>query len=77
MADEMYGQIPFNMLKRICGFAPCVYQVKGGAVQVLAKKFVFTSTVPPERWYPDERGEWKRRINEFGIKIDYPRVASG
>lgn len=45
-------------------------------VQVMAKKFVFTSTTEPELWYDDPEGEWARRIREFGVKIYYPLAAA-
>jgi hypothetical protein len=37
----------------LCGWDPFTVQVKGSMVNVLAKKFVFTSTQPPGQWYKD------------------------
>ena len=47
----------------LCGWDPCTFQVKGSMVNVLAKKFVFTSTQPPGGWYEDPDKEWVRRID--------------
>ena len=77
--DEYYrGEVPFDLFKVLCGFTPCSFQVKGSAdVQVLAKKFVFTSTDAPSTWYAFPAGEWARRVAEFGTIITYPRGAAG
>lgn len=69
--DEFYGGLDFVSLRVLCGFAQCSFQVKGGIAQVLAKTFVFTSTTEPSTWYEDPRGEWARRIAEFGTFVRY------
>jgi hypothetical protein len=70
--DEFRGELPFNMAKVIFGYQPCTFQTKGGpTVQVLAKKFVFTSTAEPDQWYDDPAGEWARRVREFGVFVRY------
>ncbi len=71
MLDEFHGGLDFLAIRALCGFAPVSFQVKGGMMQVLAKKFVFTSTRAPETWYEDALGEWARRIAEFGNIISY------
>ena len=60
--DEFYGGLDFVSLRVMCGIAPCSFQVKGGIAQVLAKTFVFTSTMEPSTWYEDPRGEWARQL---------------
>ena len=69
--DEFYGGLEFVPLRVLCGFAQCSFQVKGGIAQVLAKTFVFTSTTEPSTWYEDPRGDWARRIAEFGTFVRY------
>jgi hypothetical protein len=70
--DEFRGEIAFNQAKVLFGFQPCTFQTKGGpTLQVLAKKFVFTSTTEPVLWYDDPLGEWARRIREFGVFVRY------
>lgn len=59
-----------SCVRVLCGFAQCSFQVKGGIAQVLAKTFVFTSTMEPSR-YEDPRGVWARRIAEFGTFVRY------
>jgi hypothetical protein len=78
LMDEFRGELEFKPFKQLCGWDPCKFQAKGTMVNVLAKKFVFTSTVSPELWYDDPDGEWLRRINEFGIIYRYqaPRRAA-
>jgi hypothetical protein len=75
--DDFRGELPFPSINQLCSFTPCSLQLMGGPdVQVMAKKFVFTSTTEPELWYDDPEGEWARRIREFGVKIYYPLAAT-
>jgi hypothetical protein len=75
--DDYRGELPFPSINQLCSFMRCSFQSKGGPeVQVMAKKFVFTSTTEPELWYDDPEGEWARRIREFGVKIYYPLAAA-
>ena len=73
--DEFRGELSFKSIKMMCGWDPCTFQVKGSMVNVLAKKFVFTSTQPPERWYEDPDKEWERRIDNFGTIYRYSAPA--
>lgn len=73
--DEFRGELSFKMIKMLCGWDPCTFQVKGSMVNVLAKKFVFTSTQPPEGWYEDPDKEWARRIDDFGTIYRYSAPA--
>jgi hypothetical protein len=69
--DEFRGELSFKMIKMLCGWDPCTFQVKGSQVNVVAKKFVFTSTQAPALWYPDPDQEWARRIDDFGTIYRY------
>lgn len=69
--DEYRGELRFKALKELCGWNPYSFQSKFGDVQILAKKFVFTSTTHPNDWYPDPEGEWARRVAEFGVEYKY------
>jgi len=51
--DEMTGQIPYRTLLSWCDIYPCMVEVKGGMVQLLAKRWVFTSPMPWHLWYTD------------------------
>ena len=57
LMDEFRGELEFKPFKQLCGWDPCKFQAKGTMVNVLAKKFVFTSTVSPELSYDDPDGE--------------------
>lgn len=70
--DEMRGEIPFKMVKRLCDWHPLRIQAKGTSKQILARTIVFTSTQDPLSWYEDLEGEWKRRLNDFGYMYSYP-----
>jgi len=70
--DEFRGELRFKALKELCGWNPYSFQSKYGDVQILAKKFVFTSTTHPNEWYVDREGEWARRVAEFGVEYKYP-----
>ena len=53
--------------------APCKWQVKHKApVTVMAKKVVFTSVCPPWELFDDPRGEWRRRIRDYGHIVRHP-----
>lgn len=71
--DEYNGQLPLTCIKRMCDWYPYAMQTKGGTVGILAKKFIFTSCVPPEEWYmgKDINNEWKNRVAEFGVMYKY------
>jgi hypothetical protein len=70
--NEYSGELPFNMIKQLCDWYPFSVQTKGGTVGIMAKTIVFTSTTGPEEWYPqDFKGEWKRRVAEFGTTYKY------
>lgn len=75
ICDEFYGStMPFSELLRLCDRHPLRVETKGGSVQFLAKKLIFTSNQHPQHWYNAEKthqGPWannplKRRIDEFG-----------
>ena len=72
--DTMAGvaKVPFDDMKRLIDWYPMTYQTKKepNVVEVYAKTFIFTSCVPPERWYVTENGdpqpEWLGRLRDFG-----------
>ncbi len=70
--DEMRGEIPFKMVKRLCDWHPLPIQAKGTSKQILARTIVFTSTQDPLSWYEDLEGEWKRSLNDFGYMYSHP-----
>jgi len=73
--DEYCGQLPLTSIKRMCDWYPYAMQTKGGTVGILAKKFIFTSCVPPDQWYwdRDHNDEWKNRVAEFGKIYKYSK----
>lgn len=61
--DEFYGWLPYDLLLRICDRYPLEVETKGGAIQLVATTFVFTTNKHPEKWYKDVYYEaFKRRI---------------
>ena len=38
----------------------------------MAKKVVFTSVCPPWELFDDPRGEWRRRIRDYGHIVRHP-----
>lgn len=67
--------ISFSAMKQIAGYNPFSFQSKNGIASLVARKFIFTSTIDPYLWYPDPNKEWARRIKEFGIMHTYlPKV---
>lgn len=53
--------------QRLIDWYPLWVEIKGGAVPMLAKRYVITSNEPPEWWYPkaDPHGTVVRRVNDF------------
>jgi hypothetical protein len=71
--DEFRGELPFAFASMLFSCQQRTFRRKGEPdVQVLAKKFVFTSTVDPLEWYPDDAHRaWARRVADFGVTVAY------
>lgn len=68
--DEFYGWMPYDFFLRLIDYGPLQVQTKGGVVDMVATKFIFTSNLPPEEWYnlstkPDNGYPFVRRIMDF------------
>ncbi len=68
--DEFYGWVPLSILLRVLDWYPLTSETKGGSVQQLAHRHIFTSNVHPRDWYknvPRVRVKaLERRVLEFG-----------
>jgi len=73
--DEMYGHcFPFTFLLQLTDRYPFVVECKGGSINFISKRIVFTSNQHPRDWYNAESthsGPWdqnplNRRLREFG-----------
>lgn len=58
--DEFYGWFTWDFILRLLDRYPLSVETKGGAVQFVAKKIIFTSNSHPKEWYPKmvERYGW-------------------
>jgi len=52
LLDEFNGQIHFRQLMALIDRYEMPEQVKGGFVQLQAHRWIFTSNVAPDKWYP-------------------------
>jgi len=73
--DEFYGHCyPFSELLQLCDRYPLLVECKGGTMQYVSRRIIFTSNQEPKDWYSSERthqGPWEsnplfRRIRDFG-----------
>ena len=73
VADEFGGHyMPYTQLKRMCDRYGLNVETKGGVVAFRAKRFVITSNIDPEQWYPKYPfAELSRRITSW---FHYGRV---
>lgn len=75
--DEFYGWIEFSVIQRLLDAFPYKVQTKGGFVNFVASRVIFTSNEPPESWYKPEsvsRARLEslyRRIEEVIHKTSY------
>lgn len=76
--DEFYGWIQYDFLLRLLDRYPLRVEIKGGAVNMAATKFVITSNKPWREWYKniDDLSALERRIREFG-KVEYITTDKG
>lgn len=64
--DEYYGWLPFDLLLRICDRYPLEVENKGGAINLVATTFIFTTNKDPGDWYKDVYFEaFERRITKI------------
>jgi len=58
--DEFYGWFTWDFILRLLDRYPLSVETKGGAVQFVARKIIFTSNSHPKEWYPKmgERYVW-------------------
>lgn len=66
--DEYYGWLPFDLLLRLCDRYPLLVETKGGQVQFLAKRIIFTSNTLPRQWYKNDKiyfESFERRVKEW------------
>lgn len=70
--DEFYGWIKRDMMCRLCDRYPLFVEVKGGAVQFVAKKIIITSNKHPKDWWPRiGLGAMERRLKgDLGTIIE-------
>lgn len=62
--------LPFTDFLRLCDRYPLYLECKGGTVNFISKKIIFTSNVDPTTWYlQGESLQFKRRITKI-IKFD-------
>jgi len=73
--DEFYGsKMPFSALLRLLDRYPYSVEYKGGVIEFVSRRVIFTSNEEPENWYSAEKThqmDWEhnplnRRIREFG-----------
>lgn len=51
--DEFYGWLPYDFTLRLTDRYPMQVEIKGGAVQMVAHTFIFTSNKYPHQWWKD------------------------
>jgi len=75
--DEFSGLIDITYLLRWIDRYPCMVEIKGGAIVLKAKRFIITSNIHPDNWYPNatpaHRGALQRRITTTTL-LDRPYV---
>jgi len=80
VVDEFYSSWKYTTFLRICDRYPLEVQTKGGFRQFLAREVIFTSNLPPGKWYPNVLADpnrfqsFKRRIHNI-IKFTGPGIA--
>lgn len=84
VVDEFYGWFSWDFMLRLCDRYPLSVETKGGAVQFVAKKIIFTSNNHPKEWYPNMTTKYGwdantnplcRRINKV-IHIESPAAVA-
>lgn len=71
--DDFYGWIPFDLLLRAADRYECRVDIKGGSVQLLARKIFITSNCSWREWYHHPKlnlGALERRITHC-LRLDH------
>lgn len=71
VVDEFYGWFTWDFMLRLCDRYPLSVETKGGAVQFVAKKIIFTSNTHPKEWYKamTEKYGWDANTNPLCRRI--------
>lgn len=71
VVDEFYGWFSWDFMLRLCDRYPLSVETKGGAVQFVAKRIIFTSNDHPKDWYKKmtERYGWDANTNPLCRRI--------
>lgn len=71
VVDEFYGWFSWDFMLRLCDRYPLSVETKGGAVQFVAKKIIFTSNDHPKEWYKKmtEKYGWDANTNPLCRRI--------
>lgn len=71
VVDEYYGWFSWDFILRLCDRYPLSVETKGGAVQFVAKKIIFTSNDHPKDWYKKmtEKYGWEKDTNPLYRRI--------
>lgn len=69
--DEYYGWLPWDYILRLTDRYPFSVESKGGCVQFVAKKIIFTSNDHPKEWYKrmTEKYGWDANTNPLCRRI--------
>jgi len=62
--DEFYSWLRYDFFLRLTDRYPLQVETKGGSVQFVSRRIVFTSNTQPTEWYPNiqDRAAFNRRI---------------
>lgn len=64
--DEFYGWIQWSVLLRLCDKYKMMVETKGGQVQFVSKRIIFTTNTLPILWYKDKYFDaFKRRVKTW------------
>lgn len=73
--NEFKGQVKYTDLIQMLDLGPWVVQRKGGNLQFLGSKIIFTTTLHPSLWYPgmtaDKKVELRRRLREYATLYEF------
>lgn len=63
--DEFYSWLRYDYFLRLTDRYPLQVETKGGSVQFVSRRIVFTSNTQPAHWYPNiqDRAAFDRRIS--------------
>lgn len=75
--DDYYGWLPFDLLLRVCDRYPLQVEIKGGAVEFVAKKVFITSNKPPSEWYQSDKLDLRALYRRLDKVTHYVKRQSG